>query len=75
MKIDLAQTTIVATADGIISQLNLRNPGQTLRAGIRDYLCTVKCFLNLAIRSELNTTRALEFLWVGIAVEKLKKCL
>ncbi|MHC5721594.1 MAG: HlyD family secretion protein, partial [Nostoc sp.] len=32
-KIDLAQTTIAATADGIISQLNLRNPGQTVRAG------------------------------------------
>ncbi len=33
VKIDLAKTTIAATADGIISQLNLRNPGQTLRAG------------------------------------------
>ncbi|MEH2222059.1 HlyD family efflux transporter periplasmic adaptor subunit [Nostoc sp.] len=32
-KIDLAQTAIAATADGIISQLNLRNPGQTVRAG------------------------------------------
>lgn len=32
-KRDLAQTTIKATADGIISQLNLRNPGQTLRTG------------------------------------------
>ena len=32
-QIDLAQTTIAATADGIISQLNLRNPGQTVRAG------------------------------------------
>ncbi|MEH2046065.1 HlyD family efflux transporter periplasmic adaptor subunit [Nostoc sp.] len=30
---DLKQTTITATADGIISKLNLRNPGQTLRAG------------------------------------------
>ncbi|MDF5739365.1 MULTISPECIES: HlyD family efflux transporter periplasmic adaptor subunit [unclassified Nostoc] len=30
---DLSQTTITATADGIISQLNLRNSGQTLRAG------------------------------------------
>ncbi|MDZ8189849.1 MAG: HlyD family efflux transporter periplasmic adaptor subunit [Nostoc sp. ChiSLP02] len=30
---DLSQTTIKATADGIISQLNLRNTGQTLRAG------------------------------------------
>ena len=33
VKIDLSQTTISATADGIISQLNLRNPGQTIRAG------------------------------------------
>ncbi|WP_375514272.1 HlyD family efflux transporter periplasmic adaptor subunit [uncultured Nostoc sp.] len=32
-EIDLKQTTITATADGIISKLNLRNPGQTLRAG------------------------------------------
>ncbi|MEH2447307.1 MAG: HlyD family efflux transporter periplasmic adaptor subunit [Nostoc sp.] len=30
---DLSQTTIKATADGIISQLSLRNSGQTLRAG------------------------------------------
>ncbi|MBD0303543.1 MAG: HlyD family efflux transporter periplasmic adaptor subunit [Tolypothrix sp. T3-bin4] len=33
MKIDLSQTVITATADGIISKLNLRNPGQTVRAG------------------------------------------
>ncbi|MEH2247452.1 HlyD family efflux transporter periplasmic adaptor subunit [Nostoc sp.] len=33
IEMDLSQTTIKATADGIISQLNLRNPGQTLRAG------------------------------------------
>jgi multidrug resistance efflux pump len=33
VEIDLVQTTIAATADGIISQLNLRNPGQTVRAG------------------------------------------
>ncbi|MEA5625892.1 HlyD family efflux transporter periplasmic adaptor subunit [Nostoc sp. UHCC 0251] len=33
IEIDLKQTTITATADGIISKLNLRNPGQTLRAG------------------------------------------
>ncbi|MEH2378367.1 MAG: HlyD family efflux transporter periplasmic adaptor subunit [Nostoc sp.] len=32
-EIDLAQTAIAATADGIISQLNLRNPGQTVRPG------------------------------------------
>ncbi|WP_375473233.1 HlyD family efflux transporter periplasmic adaptor subunit [uncultured Nostoc sp.] len=32
-EIDLKQTTITATADGIISKLNLRNPGQTLHAG------------------------------------------
>ncbi|MEH2361745.1 HlyD family efflux transporter periplasmic adaptor subunit [Nostoc sp.] len=32
-EIDLKQTTISATADGIISKLNLRNPGQTLRVG------------------------------------------
>lgn len=31
--IDLSQTAITATADGIISQLNLRNPGQTVRSG------------------------------------------
>lgn len=31
--IDLNQTTITATTDGIISQLNLRNPGQTVRSG------------------------------------------
>jgi multidrug efflux pump subunit AcrA (membrane-fusion protein) len=30
---DLKQTTITATADGIISKLNLRNSGQTVRAG------------------------------------------
>lgn len=33
VEIDLAQTTITATADGIISQINLRNSGQTVRAG------------------------------------------
>ncbi|MCC5669531.1 HlyD family secretion protein [Nostoc sp. CHAB 5784] len=33
VEIDLAQTTIAATADGIVFQLNLRNPGQTVRAG------------------------------------------
>ncbi|MBV6622419.1 MAG: HlyD family efflux transporter periplasmic adaptor subunit [Rivularia sp. (in: Bacteria)] len=33
VQIELNQTTITATADGIISQLNLRNPGQTLRLG------------------------------------------
>lgn len=31
--IDLSQTAITATADGIISKLNLRNPGQTVRPG------------------------------------------
>jgi hypothetical protein len=30
---ELNQTTITATADGIISQINLRNSGQTVRAG------------------------------------------
>jgi HlyD family type I secretion membrane fusion protein len=30
---DLQQTQIVATTDGIISKLNLRNPGQTVRPG------------------------------------------
>ncbi|MFB2937824.1 HlyD family efflux transporter periplasmic adaptor subunit [Aerosakkonemataceae cyanobacterium BLCC-F154] len=33
VKIDLSQTTIIATADGIISKLNLRNVGQTVRSG------------------------------------------
>ena len=33
VEIDLGQTTITATADGIISKLNLRNPGQTVRPG------------------------------------------
>jgi multidrug efflux pump subunit AcrA (membrane-fusion protein) len=33
VEIELNQTTITATADGIISQINLRNSGQTLRAG------------------------------------------
>ncbi|MEI1376576.1 MULTISPECIES: HlyD family efflux transporter periplasmic adaptor subunit [unclassified Nostoc] len=32
-QIDLVQTTIAATADGIVSQVNLRNPGQTVRTG------------------------------------------
>jgi multidrug efflux pump subunit AcrA (membrane-fusion protein) len=32
-KIDLSQTAITATADGIISKLNLRNSGQTVRPG------------------------------------------
>lgn len=30
---ELKQTTIIATADGIISQISLRNPGQTVRSG------------------------------------------
>ena len=30
---DLSQTIVTATADGIISQLSLRNPGQTVRPG------------------------------------------
>lgn len=33
VEIELRYTTITATADGIISQINLRNPGQTVRAG------------------------------------------
>lgn len=33
VKIELNQTTITATADGIISRRNLRNSGQTVRAG------------------------------------------
>jgi multidrug efflux pump subunit AcrA (membrane-fusion protein) len=33
VELDLAQTNIAATADGIISQINLRNSGQTVRAG------------------------------------------
>lgn len=33
VNLDLSQTVITATADGIISQLNLRNPGQTVPAG------------------------------------------
>ncbi|WP_016877903.1 HlyD family secretion protein [Chlorogloeopsis fritschii] len=33
VNIDLSQTVITATADGIISKLNLRNPGQTVAAG------------------------------------------
>ncbi len=33
VELDLRQTTITATADGIISTLHLRNPGQTVRAG------------------------------------------
>jgi multidrug efflux pump subunit AcrA (membrane-fusion protein) len=33
VEIDLLQTTITATADGTISQINLRNSGQTVRAG------------------------------------------
>ncbi|MBD2414815.1 HlyD family secretion protein [Nostoc calcicola FACHB-389] len=33
LEIELAHTNITATADGIVSQLNLRNSGQTVRAG------------------------------------------
>lgn len=33
VEIDLSQTAITATTDGIISKLNLRNPGQTVRSG------------------------------------------
>lgn len=33
VEIDLGKTTITATAKGIISQLSLRNPGQTVRPG------------------------------------------
>lgn len=33
VKTDLKQTVIRATADGIVSKLNLRNPGQTVRPG------------------------------------------
>ncbi|WP_019507672.1 HlyD family secretion protein [Pleurocapsa sp. PCC 7319] len=33
VKTDLKQTKITATTDGIISKLNLRNPGQTVRPG------------------------------------------
>ncbi|GAA6623671.1 HlyD family efflux transporter periplasmic adaptor subunit [Scytonema sp. NUACC26] len=33
VEIDLRQTSITATADGIISKLNLRNSGQTVRLG------------------------------------------
>jgi multidrug efflux pump subunit AcrA (membrane-fusion protein) len=33
IEIELKETTVTATADGIISKLNLRNAGQTLRLG------------------------------------------
>jgi HlyD family type I secretion membrane fusion protein len=33
VEIHLKQTTITATADGIITRLNLRNPGQTVQVG------------------------------------------
>nr|MDZ8003340.1 HlyD family efflux transporter periplasmic adaptor subunit [Nostoc sp. DedSLP05]MDZ8100854.1 HlyD family efflux transporter periplasmic adaptor subunit [Nostoc sp. DedSLP01] len=33
IKLDLRQTTIAATADGIVANLHLRNPGQTVRVG------------------------------------------
>ncbi len=33
VEIDLGKTTITATANGIISELSLRNPGQTVRPG------------------------------------------
>ncbi|MDZ8028962.1 MAG: HlyD family secretion protein [Nostoc sp. DedQUE01] len=33
VEIELNHTTITATADGIISQINLRNPGQTVHPG------------------------------------------
>ena len=33
INIDISQTIVTATADGIISKLNLRNPGQTIPAG------------------------------------------
>ncbi|WP_341531853.1 HlyD family efflux transporter periplasmic adaptor subunit (plasmid) [Nostoc sp. UHCC 0302] len=33
VNIDLSQTVITATADGIVSKLNLRNPGQTVPVG------------------------------------------
>ena len=33
VEIDLKQTTITATASGIITKMNLRNPGQTVSAG------------------------------------------
>jgi multidrug efflux pump subunit AcrA (membrane-fusion protein) len=32
-EIELSKTTITATADGIVFKLNLRNPGQSVRAG------------------------------------------
>jgi HlyD family type I secretion membrane fusion protein len=34
VEIDLKQTTITATASGIITKLNLRNPGQTVSTGV-----------------------------------------
>ncbi|MEH2425474.1 MAG: HlyD family efflux transporter periplasmic adaptor subunit [Nostoc sp.] len=33
IELDLRQTTIAATADGIVANLHLRNPGQTVRVG------------------------------------------
>ncbi len=33
LEIDLSKTTVTATSDGIISRLNLRNSGQTVRPG------------------------------------------
>jgi HlyD family type I secretion membrane fusion protein len=33
VELDLRQTTIAATADGMIANLHLRNPGQTVRSG------------------------------------------
>ncbi len=62
VKIDLSQTAITATANGIISKLNLRNPGQTVRAGEEiaqivpsDVPLEVKAAVPLQDKSKLKT--------------------
>ncbi|MGJ3253701.1 MAG: HlyD family secretion protein [Elainellaceae cyanobacterium] len=58
---DLHQTAIVATSDGILSTLNLRNPGQTVSAGETiaqivpdDTPLQIKTFVPPEHRSKLN---------------------
>ncbi|WP_347566328.1 HlyD family efflux transporter periplasmic adaptor subunit [Scytonema sp. UIC 10036] len=55
VEIELSHTTITATADGIISQINLRNPGQTVRAGeevVQIVPSDVKQIIKAAVASE-----------------------
>ncbi|MBE8966526.1 HlyD family efflux transporter periplasmic adaptor subunit [Nostocales cyanobacterium LEGE 12452] len=54
VNVELKETIISATADGVISKLNLRNPGQTLRPG-EEIAQIVPTYAPLVIKAVVGT--------------------